>query len=243
MEYLESQSHGECDFLLHINGESFPFEVTRATSERRQRLYAQILGSDGEKQFLNRQCAKYDWLVFPSHSADIRKLRKDVDAALAAIEAEGRTSFDINADGGASAAVLRIWDDLRVEHGVQMQWDPPGRIAIATPADGGTLSSDSILGAVEHELHKPDNRRKLGASRARERHLAVYLDDLGYLPQASMRHGLIPDAPAMPPETTHLWVITNVGREPEYLVWRFDSATGWKDCGRFQPATHRPGDA
>ena len=73
MEYVENQAHSEWDFNLHIGGQIFPVEVTRSTSEHRQRMYARILGRDGESQFIERRLAKNDWWVFPSHIADIRR--------------------------------------------------------------------------------------------------------------------------------------------------------------------------
>jgi hypothetical protein len=233
MTYIASQSDGEWDFDLTSGPDVFPFEVTRVTSAARQEMYAAILGNDDNSDFVPRKLAQHDWWVFPSHSADIRKLRRDVDRLVANIEREGYTEFNIQRDSQSSDAVRKIWTEIRVTHGTRLAWDPPGRIGIGLPPDSGILSADQILAAVDREATKPDNRRKLGQSSARERHLGVYLDDFSYLPQAAMRRGLIPSAGLqLPPEITHVWVVTNIGLEPDFLVWRYDAKSGWTNLGR-----------
>ena len=129
-------------------------------------------------------------------------------------------------------------------HGTRLDWDPPGRIGIGLPPDSGILSADQILEAVEREAAKADNCRKLGKSSARQRHLGVFLDDLSYLPQAAMRRGLIPSTGVrLPPEITHVWIVTNVGLDPDYLVWRYNTESGWTNLGRMSATTIDASDA
>jgi hypothetical protein len=95
------------------------------------------------------------------------------------------------------------------------------------------LDGNQVVAAVEAEARKQDNRRKLGTT-AGERHLGVYVDYLGYPAHASMLAGLLPShAPQLPEEVTHVWVVCDHGEQPEYLVWTFNRAEGWVDCGAF----------
>jgi hypothetical protein len=230
MEYSVEQSHGECDFVLRDGEGAYPFEVTRYTNPRAQEIYAAIEGRDGTGAFVNRRLAQHDWWVFPTHITNIRRVRDHVDRLLADVEAEGFTQFDVRTDT-ASPAVQRMWQEIRILHGVQMPWSPPGRIGIATPGDGATLSSDQVVSAVEAEAAKPDNRKKLGLEAA-ERHLCVYVDYLGYPAHSVMLNGMLPSQhPRLPPEVTHLWVMCDHAEGPEYVVWSYERTAGWQDHG------------
>lgn len=233
MEFSSSQAHGECDFHL-VDGEArYPFEVTQFTNPRARAMYAAILGRAGSDAFVDRVLTQNDWWVFPSHLANVRRIREHVDRLLADIEREGLTKFDVRLDANQSSAVRRIWEEIRIVHGTHISWSPPGRIGISTPGDGAMLSPHQVISAVEAESSKPDNRRKLGLE-AREGHLCVYVDYLGYPAHSCILSGLLPSVPPrLPEEVTHVWVVADHGEGPEYIVWSYDQVAGWQDRGAF----------
>jgi hypothetical protein len=232
MRAVEIQSNREWDFNLEHNGNCFPFEVSRFTSASRHQLYNAILGREGDQSLFPRRDSHLGWWIFPSHIANVRRIRDQADDMLTAVDRDGLETFDINGEGRDLPSVKRLWDELRIQHGTRMQWTPPGQIGIALPGESAMLSADHVRSAVELVANKEDIRIKLGASVAPERHLGVHIDDFGYPAQASMTRGLIPtNAPALPPEVTHIWVSTYIGRDRDYLVWCFDRERGWRDLG------------
>jgi hypothetical protein len=234
MTFVVQQANNECDFRLAVSDQTFPLEVTTFTNEDTRRLYARIAGNDGDGHFIPRTQARRDWYVTPSHRSDPRAIRERIDAHLAAIEDEGRDSFDVAMDANQSAAVRALWLDLWVTDGTIGEWIPPGQIGISFPPDGAMLASDQINSAVEREATKEDNVRKLTDANAAERHLFVYFDWHGYPAQASMRRGLIPTTfPNIPATITHVWAATPTGVDGEHMLWCANRSTGWRDLGVF----------
>jgi len=238
MRPVASQSNREWDFDLEVDGASYPFEVTRATNRVRHEQTNAILGREGDADLMPRKLAQYDWWVFTSHMANVKRIRRNVDRLLAEVEREGLTEFDINGIGANFPAVQALWQELRILHGTHMPWDPPGQIGIALPSDSAILSADSVTAAAEREAGKLDNRTKLGRSTAQQRHLCVFLDEFAYPADESMKRGLMPSsAPALPQEISHLWVVTYLGRDSNYLVWRFEEHSGWSSVGALSAAS------
>lgn len=80
--------------------------------------------------------------------------------------------------------------------------------AVHLSADIDDTSDSDFVAAVEAELGKIDNRRKLAASDAAHRHLAVVVDFIGRLDLMPARFDALPSTvPNFPAEITHLWVL------------------------------------
>jgi len=232
MRPVEEQSAGQWDYDLVTQAETFPFEVTRFTSAPRNRLYKAILGKQSDDAWIPRQVCKKDWWIHPSHIADIRRVRKGIDGMLAEVESLGLREFDINGVGSDTEPVRALWNELRIESGCQMDWNPTGFIALSLPGESAMLCADHVFDAASHVMNKADNRKKLGASPASERHLGVFIDELGYPAQASMQYGYFPSEPlVLPGEITHVWLFTWVAHPAKYCVWRYASREGWRDLG------------
>jgi hypothetical protein len=232
--YNQSQSHGEPDFFLHrADGGPEPVEVTRSTDQHLQLQYARIK----QGHFVRRTKTSHDWLVEPYPDADIQRIRENVDAYVADIEAEGLSRFFFPIDAAHHLSVQRISRELRLEAGQAVTFKTPG-IGIGLPAAGGKVLADHVVAAVEHEARKPDNIRKLVKLDANRRHLVVVLDPLDdqsedreAQPLGAMRHGLLPDRPpTLPAGITDAWVIGSDYSSDRYKLWH---ATGvdWQDLG------------
>lgn len=229
MVYHDRQSQGEWDFdLIRPDGTSEPVEVTVSTDQGREQIYAAVL--EGE-QFVPRTRSRHDWSVSPYQDARIWKIRKEVDFYLADIEAEGLTKFFSEIDAVKSEAVARIMCDLKVCAGLVTQWKKPG-ICIDLPGHGGWLGADRILASLEREANKPDNRRKLGKSKAPSRHLVVLIGHLNGPAWSSMLRGMMPEQSAkLPPEITMAWIAMLVPGTECYRLWRTSASLGWENLG------------
>jgi hypothetical protein len=231
-----SQAHGEWDFdLIHPDGTTEPVEVTLATDEARERVYAAIAGRRREGLAIPRVLARRDWLITPGERANIKRVRAGADALLAGIEAEGRQRFFAESDWAESAAVRRIYEEMNVEHGATLALRPPGRILLGYPGAGGHVDADHVVDAVRTEVSKRDNRAKLGRSPASRRHLVVLLEGLDPLAKTSMLHGPLPvQLLPLPAEITDVWVVTRMWQEERCRVWRVSSDGRWHDVGEVE---------
>ncbi|MFN2444412.1 MAG: hypothetical protein ABR606_02295 [Vicinamibacterales bacterium] len=212
MRYCVRQDHRECDFeLTPPNGGVVPFEVTTAADRTLNQTLAAIRAHSKGGPFVQRTVAKNDWYVHPLPSADIRKVRRNVDGYLAKIELEGRTTFFADTDAAESPAVWAIFRDLRIDAGDVLALRPPGRILIALPGQGCDVSSTYVQEAIQHEASKADNRRKLLAAGGPERHLFVYVDPNRYPAWVGLVDERPPTvAPQLPEEVTHVWAVTTL---------------------------------
>jgi hypothetical protein len=231
VEYAESQSNGECDFLVTFAGERVPLEVTSFTSARFRQFHARIRGGGTLGQSVARCACVSDWIVMPSLTADMREVRAKVAQYLANIEQAGHVEFDIAAEGEASPAVQAAWRDLRVPEGFQVPGDE-GLIHFELPSQHAILSEDQIAEAVRYVSRLPDNLRKLSSLDARERHLVILLDFYSYPTDEAMRANLVPAAPPdLPRDITHVWLARAVEGGARHQVWLGSAAEGWCDFG------------
>jgi len=207
--FASDQSNGQCDFILLCrDGSRALLEVTLSTDVEMERVTAAIRGRSGEGMFVQRLQAEHDWHVTPFKSANIRRVRSNIDRALAAVEASGISDFYSEHDRYKSPAIANI-EELGIEAGVHMRWNPPGRIGIGMPGDGGWLGGENIISCGEAEAGKLDNRRKLATSEGAPSHLFVVLDRHEHLGRMSLLRGLVPERPPiLPAEIKQLWVGT-----------------------------------
>jgi hypothetical protein len=227
MAYRTVQHDGSHDFdltspsLVHV-----PVEVTRSVAVPRVHMRA-ALKDHGHT--LERIRAQQNWIIVPSPDANIRRIRQSADEFLRNVEEDGVGDFHPWLFD-PPLSVVRIRDDLRIEGGKILSYGPP-RIEIAFPGISGRVSAANGVEAVDLELAKNDNRRKLAATAADERHLFVYVDPLNFLPWYSIR-SFDPETfrPALPPEITDVWAAAGPSDEIGYAVWR-GSRDGWKALG------------
>jgi hypothetical protein len=95
------------------------------------------------------------------------------------------------------------------------------------------VDSCHVLRAIENEASKLDNKSKLAAVAAPERHLFVYLHWRNYPAWVALLGSNIPsDPPALPAEITDVWAAAPDRSKNVFAVWRFTAGQGWRDLGR-----------
>jgi hypothetical protein len=243
MVYRVNQSRGEHDFDLHYpDGRVSAVEVTSSVDEGGERTNAAILDKRKGGPAVKTKLCEKDWYVHPVPGANINKIRDKIDEYIAAIESAGIEKFFFFSQKD-HPSVERIYADLGVVSGsVFPYWKEPGFIKIAPPGGGGALNASTVIEAVEREAFKNDNRRKLGASGAAERHLAVYVYMTNYLPWGGLVDFEPPsDLPKLPSEITDIWAFSETRSDHEYVVWRASTSLGWRRVGLLRwEATNPP---
>src|SRR5438445_4877483 len=115
MVFRSDQSRGGHDFdLVHPDGILVPVEVTSSIDSAKVEAYAAI--RKGGSSVPRLHC-RANWLVHPLPDANIRRIRDEVDHYLAAVEADGLTTFHTYAHSHEYASVAAILHDLHVESG------------------------------------------------------------------------------------------------------------------------------
>ena len=242
MQYREDQSTSTHDFDLKWQGEWIAaVEVTTATNEQRHGSIAAIQDERKGGSLIPTEKCRKGWIIHPSLTANITKIRKNVDQYLADIEDEGLEKFFSPRDSWRYPAVGRIYHDLHIEGGRVTKWKKPGYIGLILPSDdGGILTPERVQEAVKREAWKPDNRQKLKVADSKERHLFVYLDGVDFLPWASLRdtNPSSLEPPQLPPEITHVWAAAHFMPIDEtekiveyYKVWRSRDGEKWEVLG------------
>ena len=231
---------GVHDFdLRNPDGTLAAVEVTLSTDKQIKDTVAAIESKRRGGRFLNARMCCNGWIVHPLADANINRLRTDLDAYLARIEAAGLTTFFSWTDASACEAVLAILSDLRIEAGSVFTWKGGRQIGITAPGQGGEVAARHVQRAVEVEAQKKDNRNKLRRAGAIETHLFVYVDPRNYLPWVSLVSGSPPiQPPQLPPEVTRVWAVTQTRTPGEYIVWRANRCSGWlAEAPTFIPET------
>jgi hypothetical protein len=220
---------GVHDFdLRYPDGTIAAVEVTASTNQEINDTVAAIESKRRGGRFLNARMCRNGWIVHPLADASINRLRTDLDAYLARIEAAGLTEFFSWTDASDCEAVSVILRDLRIEAGSVFAWKGDRQIGIADPGQGGEIAPQHVQRAVEVEAKKRDNQKKLSRSGAIETHLFVYVDSRNYLPWVSLISGPPPvEPPQLPPEIARVWAVARTRTPDEYIVWRADRCSGW----------------
>lgn len=227
MRYRENQSNSTHDFDLERPGTSVAaVEVTASADKRYNETIAAIRDPGKDGMWIKTKRCRKDWLVYPSPTAKINKIRKHVDQYLADIEIAGLERF-FGPRHSDISAVYSIYQDLDIEAGHVTSWKQPGYIGITFPGGGGIITAEHVQKAVEKEAWKDDNRKKLDATGSEERHLFVYVDDGNYLPWAALRDKDPPlEPPCLPLEITHVWAVAEVAEN--CIVWRAMRGEKWE---------------
>jgi len=234
MHFRPDQSSGEYDFdLQYSDGKMVPLEVTAAANQQMMWKAATITAEKKGGPFVKAVSCCNGWLVHPLPDADIERIRTNIDAYLARIEATGLRKFFAWTDASESQPVADILRDLKIEAGCVFAWKGARRIGVALPGQGGRVTPDHLQWAVEIEANKADNRRKLGNTRCSERHLFVYVHPLNYLPWVALVDEEPPaEPPQLPAEISHIWVVTTTRSPNEYIIWRVARGGRWDTPAR-----------
>lgn len=229
LEYRPEQSHGECDFILHFaSGGQSPLEVTESVDQNQRLIYDKILSKKEGGQVIETKKCHSSWAIVPAKDARIAKIRAKADDYLSALEKEGIESFICWT--ATTQTVERVCRALLLENGRTISTTGPARIWIFLPGEGGAVGPSLATAAAEKEAHKSDNRRKLGAANAEQRHLVVYVDVTNGLPWVALTDFEPPSTlPKLPQEITHIWLIGHCGEtnKNEFVVWRASTKEPW----------------
>jgi hypothetical protein len=216
MIYREDQSVRTHDFDLHETSSSVAaVEVTSINDAVVKATHAAI---DRYRWIPRRLCSK-DWRVHPASDAVIKRIAHEADAYLARIEIEGIDEFFGPRDAAELPAVHAIWRELRVIGGSVFPWKQPG-IGIAFPVTGGAVGLNLVMLAMDEVAHAGDNRLKLAASGATDRHLAIYVDRSATKQLIELRDFEPPqNPPDLPDEITDVWIFSEDYGTERYVVW------------------------
>ena len=227
-----TQTH---DFDLELpDRRVFPLEATQAADEQWRALEAALRDPEKGGKFVPADKCRKGWIVMPTEKASLNRIRKRVDEYLALIERSGIEQF-LEAPGeGGDETVHRIQKDLGIRAGWVYPWPGPNRILISVPLRGGFFwDASPAEEAALQAASGSDNRRKLAAVDAEQRHLFVYIDHSSFVAWGAINNGRAPDQSiALPEEITHLWVAARTCSSGKYVLWRAESG------GRWHVATH-----
>jgi len=245
--YRSRQSNGEYDFDLHYpDGRLAAVEVTISVDQRQMQTAAAIHSRKRSRVIPASKC-KETWVVTPTPNANINAIRGTADTRLAMLEEAGVSEFSalevseskqIKAAGLISVlgdrvvpqCVESLCDDLMLQAGGVISSDGPPEIILGFPIYHGTVGPDRAIDAGKAEAWKEDNRKKLGAAAAGERHLAVLIHVTNGLAWTALSDTDPPATlPELPPEIDHIWLLGDVGRgaASRLVVWSASRTIHW----------------
>lgn len=228
VSHLSDQSHGEHDFALHFpDGRSACVEVASIVDDQHLETIAAIVSPKKGGTTIAAQKSRGSWYVSLSEAADVRRVRRDLDNALATMEAGGITSFDLRIDNQSTPA-LQSLSRLGLTSGDIVPFVPKGQIWLGLPSNGGWLSPHYVNIAVADAAARPDNVRKLTNSACSETHLFVYLDSSAFDPYSALVFGRgLAGPPDLPEHISHVWVGAFRSSLLDARVWRATRGGGW----------------
>jgi hypothetical protein len=226
MEFRCEQPYMEYDFnLRYSNGEVAAVEATASRDPVRTQISKEVFEKNGGSE-IKAICCKKNWCITPV-GTDIKKLRKNIDKYLAALEAAGIEGFtdDDCKRTNPPKEVTAIYRDLHVFSARSFPTSGAAVIRIATVTGGGQLYQIGPTSAVEREIEP--NKDKLGKATTKERHLVVHVDMSNDLQWIGMTSSEPPnEIPDLPTQITHLWQIAQTGKD-KFVVWRATSTEPW----------------
>jgi hypothetical protein len=230
MDFNVNQSQSVPDFQLRYpNGKIVAAEVTACVDQKGEETFAAIKNPKKGGIWIKTSLCTKNWRIHPATDARINAIRKNADAYLAAVEAEGVERFFSSRDWSRYPSVERIYKDLGVLAGSVIEWQQPGHISIALPVVGGAMGASLVLDAVKVESFKMDNRAKLGNSGTDERHLLMYMAHGNYIARSAFQDFEPPTVlPDLPPEITHVWVFSENLESDAYVIWRASTTSPWE---------------
>lgn len=192
-----------------------PLEITRHGNEAVTKTWARVERLDREAPSLRR----YWTIDMPASvlnesgeatATDVRRVLREAEPALCALEDAGCYSFDAGRMWRNEAlaeplkALLRLGCQMGQSH--EVPDGAPGRIYAIAPV-GGMVDANQVASAVEAEANKDDNRRKLREPpEARRRHLFVHIDSSAGMTVSAVDYTLDSRVPEVPEPITTAWV-------------------------------------
>jgi hypothetical protein len=236
MRFREDQSISVADFDLTLpSGETVPLEVSQTTDEALRKTVAAIEKKEKGGQFIQGKVCSRGWLLIPRQDANINRIRKKVDRYLANIESVGLDVFSVfSGHCDEFPAVKAIVDDLGIESGRVFEWIRPRLICIQHPCDVTMYDASVPLEAAMQVAEENDNRKKLGAVEAMQRHMFVYVDWFdrdAWFGMNSPRPYLPTAAVELPEEVTDLWIASRTRVSGQFAVWRATKGGTVKSVG------------
>lgn len=236
MCYVRDQSHGEWDFnLKYQDGKTAAVEVTSSHNKASTQIDSRIFSPGKDGSITHAVHCKLNWVIRPTASADIRKIRKKADAYLAELEAKGIFGFDKfdrpeyavdQPQYMASKDLAKIRDELQLEYGKAESPTDRAEIRMLGIISDGTVDATTAIKAAEEEFEP--NRKKLGRSEFTERHLLIIVNGLNSGPWRHLLDYLPPDeTPRLPQEITHVWLVCQVA-PAMFVVWYGSSNRPWQ---------------
>jgi hypothetical protein len=228
MIYQLKQSHGECDFeLRYRSGAIAAVEVTASADQEQLQTIAAIRDEKKGGSSVRVTKCKKSWLIFPAKGARIDRIRAAADERLSRLENEGIDTFSCVRNWNQEC-VQNVCRDLNAMSGSVIPTLLTPIIRIALPSGGGAVGASVAIEAGEKEAWKQDNRKKLGAARTSERHLAVYIDPMNGLPWVALTDFEPPPAfPNLPEEITHIWLVGGAEEKNKFVAWRASANESW----------------
>jgi hypothetical protein len=224
------------DFELVGEGrEPIALEVTTATQQDLLQTRARFESQLAER--IEAPQLRWSWHLYAEVRSDVRRIRRDVVAALDELESEwSRVALpDLMFFGPTNAArspsVRVLWQTLGIVWGRAYPSGDGAFVFVSPPSDPREWTDEHpgafVTEAVEAEAAKADNVRKLAESGRSERHLFVGVDPFSYPPWQDLDRGVVPpDPPRLPDEITTAWVATS-GSDGRDIAWRVTPPGAW----------------
>jgi len=228
LEYRVQQSNGKYDFdLEYFDGRLAALEATASIDRAQLEFLAAIKRQKkGAPGFPAEKC-RSSWMISARSSARATVLRQKLDIYLSVLELNGISRFSlVDLD---IPSVSAICNDLEVEHGFVVLTSTPPAIYVLPAGAGAVIDPANAIEAGWRESWKDDNRKKLRASHAAERHLVVYIDLLHDSAWTAMNWAEPPpQIPDLPPEITHIWLLAEGETPGEVVIWRAETVRSWQ---------------
>jgi hypothetical protein len=170
------------------------------------------------------------WHLIPTEQTPLDQLDKAIPLLVqieSKIQADGLDSWTEHPEA------QRLMTDFRLAYARPWGETSDPMLVVGRPADLTVWVENPgdpgywVQQVVRDEANKDDNKRKLAASGAMERHLFIWVDVDYYLPWQDLDKERLPTTqPSLPAEVTTVWVATSAagGR---CVVWRVRPPDSW----------------
>ena len=163
---------------------------------------------------------------------------------LAELELSGGSGFQrsdqvrvasLRAAGVRLSPAERLLEDLAVFGVIGAEsGDTVPRTVVVKVGEVAFASVEVVNEAVEDEAWRAENRIRLGATDAADRHLFVWLDGANFVAHAAMDPDRLPVSPLLAPDTTTFWVARRPALHDDLLadrVWQTNGGGEWESLG------------
>lgn len=216
------------DFDLHLDdGRTIAVEVTRSNVEAELQQQAEVARSDPHFTGL-----RFNWHLGMGSRFDVRTIRAEAPALLAALEESGVEAVGVPEKGstpeGPTVRALRSIG-VRLLYRLNEASSAGGTVDIGAGPVTGATAPHMAVEVAEQAAERKGKAAKLAASAAAERHLFVWVESSRHAAVAAIRGGELPErAPELPNGIDVVWLAVAY-EHPD--VWQFDRRSGWSSWG------------